>query len=47
MDNYDFFMPVELARYIAAYIREELARGNGVTTATILDAVQSYNGGAR
>lgn len=40
-------MDNQLAAYIADYINEELDRGNEITTETILNAVEAYEGGAR
>jgi len=40
-------MSNELAAYIAAYIMEELHRGNQIDHYTILEAVEAYEGGAR
>lgn len=34
------------ARYIADYINEELSRGNTITSETILEAVDAFEGGA-
>ena len=40
-------MPVELAKYIADYVNEELSRRKKVTTDTIVEAVDAFNGGSR
>jgi hypothetical protein len=40
-------MTNELAAYIAAYVNEELDRGNAIGMQTILDAIDAYEGGAR
>jgi hypothetical protein len=40
-------MSNEQARYIAAYVNEELDRGNDITEQTILDAIDAFEDGAR
>lgn len=36
-----------LDEYIADYVNEELARGHAITSTTIHDAMEAYEGGAR
>jgi len=40
-------MDIELARYIASYVNEELERNNSIDRNTIMYAVDAFNGGAR
>ena len=40
-------MDIELARYIASYVNEELERNNNINRNTIMYAVDAFNGGAR
>lgn len=40
-------MTKELMAYIAAYINEELDRGNEITPETIASAIEAFEGGAR
>ena len=39
-------MKKELIKYIADYINEELDRGNKITSQTISDAIEAFDGGA-